>query len=79
MCEVNPHCLYHDSRMQRIKKDKNAKVVEKVYLGFINELTDYNFNQVSVTKCNLSGCIVFFFAIEVIHRHQPVRHESETN
>ena len=27
--------------------------------GFINELTDYNFNQVSLTKCNLSRCIVF--------------------
>ena len=56
---------------------KKAKAVLKEFPGFMNELTDYNFNQVSLTKCNLSRCIVFFFAIEVIHRHQPVRHESE--
>ena len=69
MCEVNPHRLYRDSRMQKMKKEKNAKFVKKEYLGFIYELTDYNFNHVSLTKCNLSWCIVFFFATEVVHRH----------
>ena len=65
--------------MQRMKKKKNAKAVKKKYFLFLSmNLLYYNFNQVSLTECNLSGCIVFFFAIEVIQRHQPVRHESET-
>ena len=53
------------------QKKKKAKAVKKVFPDFINELTDYNFNEVSLTKCNLSWCIVF------VHRHQPVCHESE--
>ena len=60
------------------KKKKNCKSCKKIFPGFINKLTDYNFNQVSLTKCSLSQCIVFFFTIESMYRHQPVGQESQT-
>ena len=34
------------------QEKKNSKSCKNVFPGFINELTDYNFNQVSLTKCN---------------------------
>ena len=39
---------------------KKAKAVLKEFPGFMNELTDYNFNQVSLTKCNLFAVYCVF-------------------